>query len=125
VRPTPKPVLQVRTLCNQNRSLILHFSRKTVFERKKSATDFRFKQTSCSIISEPSSNNLMVKKISVLVDSCGKYHQFSVSTQNESPNFSSNGTQRRRFCSTCEFTIGDVVEMSLRLLLSFRLIIMG
>jgi hypothetical protein len=37
------------------------FSRKTAFERQKSATNFRVKQTSCCVIAEPSSNNLMVK----------------------------------------------------------------
>jgi hypothetical protein len=36
-------------------------SQKAAFERKKSSTNFQFKQTFCSAISEPSSKN-MVKK---------------------------------------------------------------
>jgi hypothetical protein len=51
----------------------------TTFERQKSAADFRFQQTSYGVISEPPSNNIMVKKNLGLAESSGKYRQFSVS----------------------------------------------
>jgi hypothetical protein len=68
------------------------FREKTAFERQKSATNFRFKQTSCGIIAEPSSNNLLVKKFSDLLIFFGKYRQFPKPSQRENLNFSANGT---------------------------------
>jgi hypothetical protein len=57
------------------------------FERQQSATNFRFKQTSCSIIAQPLSKNLVVKKISGLDNFWGKYRQFSEPTQRENQLF--------------------------------------
>jgi hypothetical protein len=50
--------------------------RKTAFECQKFAKNIQFKQTSVSINAEPSSDNLMVKKVQDLVDLLKKYCQF-------------------------------------------------
>jgi hypothetical protein len=42
-----------------------------------------------------------MKKFSGLVDFARKYRQFSEPTQRENLNFSANGTQQLRYCSTC------------------------
>lgn len=44
------------------------FSLKTAFERRKSATNFRFEQTSCGTISQPLLNNLLKENCLELVD---------------------------------------------------------
>jgi hypothetical protein len=58
----PKPVLGFQTPLESKQSSKLALFAKIAFERQKSANSFRFIQNSCSIIAEPSSNNLMVKK---------------------------------------------------------------
>lgn len=70
----PKPDLRVwAPLQMKKNSKFAFYLQNTAFEHQKSVTKFQFKQTSCDVISEPSSNILMLNIFSGLVDSYKKY----------------------------------------------------
>jgi hypothetical protein len=81
VRPTPNLSGGFETpSATETKIQHLHFSpRKTAFERQKSTTDFRFEQTSCSLIAEPSSI-LWWKIFHDWLLFSGKYRQFCIPT---------------------------------------------
>jgi hypothetical protein len=70
-------------ICNRFKLKKLAFFAKKTFNRQKSATNFRFDETSCGRILEPSSSNLIVKQFPEFYASSGSYRQFSEPTQRE------------------------------------------